>query len=190
MLPAVQRATTPTMAAQTTPGYPGGTLVPPGVVPGAHEGHPIGPDGAAEWNVTGNLKDWDVTAALGQLDLPVLVTSGRHDEMTPALVGPLVDGIRGPSGSSSRTAPTWPWSRSRIGTVRCSGHGLVAWTPPGRDPSSAPWCVVGPRPVHWVVRNRVATRPTALAHQPVRRSRVGRRGRCRRACGRGHRPVR
>lgn len=45
MLPAVQRATTPTMAAQTTPGYPGGTLVPPGVVPGAHEGHPIGPDG-------------------------------------------------------------------------------------------------------------------------------------------------
>ena len=48
-----------------------------------------------EWNVTGNLKDWDVTARLGQLDLPVLVTSGRHDEMTPALVGPLVDGIRG-----------------------------------------------------------------------------------------------
>lgn len=45
MVPAVQRATTPTMAAQTTPGYPGGTLVPPGVVPGAHEGHPIGPDG-------------------------------------------------------------------------------------------------------------------------------------------------
>ncbi len=33
-----------------------------------------------EWNVTGNLKDWDVTARLGQLDLPVLVTSGRHDE--------------------------------------------------------------------------------------------------------------
>jgi proline-specific peptidase len=51
--------------------------------------------GPAEWKVTGNLKDWDVTARLGQLDLPVLVTSGRHDEMTPALVGPLVDGIRG-----------------------------------------------------------------------------------------------
>jgi proline-specific peptidase len=48
-----------------------------------------------EWNVTGNLKDWDVTARLGRLDLPVLVTSGRHDEMTPALVGPLVDGIGG-----------------------------------------------------------------------------------------------
>jgi len=41
-----------------------------------------------EWNVTGNLKDWDVTARLGEISLPVLVTSGRYDEMTPALVGP------------------------------------------------------------------------------------------------------
>jgi proline-specific peptidase len=48
-----------------------------------------------EWNVTGILKDWDVTARLGELDLPVLVTSGRHDEMTPAIIQPLVDGIRG-----------------------------------------------------------------------------------------------
>lgn len=46
-----------------------------------------------QWNVTGNLKNWDFTARLGELDLPVLVTSGRYDEMTPALVGPLVDGI-------------------------------------------------------------------------------------------------
>jgi proline-specific peptidase len=49
----------------------------------------------SEWNVTGNLRDWDVTARLGKLDLPVLVTSGGYDEMTPALVQPLVDGIRG-----------------------------------------------------------------------------------------------
>ena len=48
-----------------------------------------------EWNVTGNLKDWDVTDRLGELDLPVLVTSGRYDEMTDALVGPIVEGIRG-----------------------------------------------------------------------------------------------
>jgi proline-specific peptidase len=48
-----------------------------------------------EWNVIGNLRDWDVTARLGELDLPVLVTSGGYDEMTPALVQPLVDGIRG-----------------------------------------------------------------------------------------------
>ncbi len=48
-----------------------------------------------EWNVTGNLRDWDVSARLGELGLPVLVTSGGHDEMTPALVEPLVEGIRG-----------------------------------------------------------------------------------------------
>ena len=46
-----------------------------------------------EWNVTGNIKDWDVTARLGELDLPVLVTSGRYDEMTPELVRPLVEGL-------------------------------------------------------------------------------------------------
>lgn len=48
-----------------------------------------------EWNVTGNLRDWDVTVRLGELALPVLVTSGRYDEMTPAVVQPLVTGIRG-----------------------------------------------------------------------------------------------
>jgi proline-specific peptidase len=46
-----------------------------------------------EWNVTGNLKDWDVTDRLGELNLPVLVTSGRYDEMTEELVRPMVDGI-------------------------------------------------------------------------------------------------
>ncbi|MBT2506774.1 proline iminopeptidase-family hydrolase [Streptomyces sp. ISL-98] len=49
----------------------------------------------AEWNVTGNLKDWDITARLGELDLPVLVTSGRYDVTTPTVVRPLADGIRG-----------------------------------------------------------------------------------------------
>ena len=46
-----------------------------------------------EWNITGNLRDWDVTARLGEIDLPVLVTSGHYDEMTPTVVKPLVEGI-------------------------------------------------------------------------------------------------
>ena len=50
-----------------------------------------GPD----WKVTGNLKDWDVTDRLGELDLPVLITSGRHDVMTSTLVKPLLARIRG-----------------------------------------------------------------------------------------------
>lgn len=48
-----------------------------------------------EWNITGNLKDWDITARLGELDVPVLVTSGRHDATTPATVRPIADGIPG-----------------------------------------------------------------------------------------------
>ena len=48
-----------------------------------------------EWNVNGRIAEWDVTARLGEIDVPTLVTSGRFDEMTPWVVGPLVAGIRG-----------------------------------------------------------------------------------------------
>lgn len=34
----------------------------------------------------GKPSDWEVTERLGELDMPVLVTSGRHDEMTETLV--------------------------------------------------------------------------------------------------------
>lgn len=47
-----------------------------------------------EWNVTGTIKDWDVTDRLGEIVVPTLVTSGRYDEMTTAIVEPLVEGIR------------------------------------------------------------------------------------------------
>lgn len=46
-----------------------------------------------EWNVTGRLKDWDVTTRLGEIRVPTLVTSGRHDEMTPELVQSMVAGL-------------------------------------------------------------------------------------------------
>ena len=51
--------------------------------------------GPAEFTVTGTLKAWDVIDRLGEIDLPTLITSGRHDECTPALVEPLHEGIRG-----------------------------------------------------------------------------------------------
>jgi proline-specific peptidase len=34
--------------------------------------------------VTGNLDGWDITDRLGELDMPVLLTVGRHDEMWPS----------------------------------------------------------------------------------------------------------
>jgi L-proline amide hydrolase len=51
--------------------------------------------GPNEFTVSGTLKDWDVTDRLGEIDLPVLITSGRHDECTPALVEVLHRGIAG-----------------------------------------------------------------------------------------------
>jgi proline-specific peptidase len=51
--------------------------------------------GPNEFTVSGTLKDWDVTDRLGEIGLPVLITSGRHDECTPALVEVLHRGIPG-----------------------------------------------------------------------------------------------
>ena len=51
--------------------------------------------GPNEFTVTGMLKDWDVTDRLGEIRVPTLITSGRHDECTPALVEPLHRGIAG-----------------------------------------------------------------------------------------------
>jgi L-proline amide hydrolase len=51
--------------------------------------------GPNEFTVTGTLKDWDVIDRLGAIDVPTLITSGRHDECTPALVEPLHEGIAG-----------------------------------------------------------------------------------------------
>jgi proline-specific peptidase len=39
--------------------------------------------GPNEFVVTGTLSDWDIAARLGEIDVPTLVTSGRHDECTP-----------------------------------------------------------------------------------------------------------
>jgi proline iminopeptidase len=44
--------------------------------------------------VTGRLRNWDVTARLGEIAVPALVTGGRHDEARPAHVAMLAEGIR------------------------------------------------------------------------------------------------
>jgi proline iminopeptidase len=39
--------------------------------------------GPSEFYATGNLKDYDRTARLREIRVPVLFTAGRHDEATP-----------------------------------------------------------------------------------------------------------
>ena len=45
--------------------------------------------------VTGNLDGWDVTARLAELDVPTLLTVGRHDEMWPSHMADMQAGIPG-----------------------------------------------------------------------------------------------
>lgn len=51
-------------------------------------------NGPSEFHVIGTLKGWDVTDRLGEIDVPCLVISGEFDEATPAVVAPLVAGLR------------------------------------------------------------------------------------------------
>ena len=51
--------------------------------------------GPNEFTVTGTLAGWDVIGRLGEVRVPTLITSGRYDECTPALVEPLHRGIQG-----------------------------------------------------------------------------------------------
>jgi proline-specific peptidase len=39
--------------------------------------------GPSDFHVTGNLRDWDVTARLHEITVPTLFIAGEHDEMTP-----------------------------------------------------------------------------------------------------------
>lgn len=51
--------------------------------------------GPSEFSVTGTLKDWDRTSVLGQINVPTLVTCGRHDEATPTLAEEVAGQIAG-----------------------------------------------------------------------------------------------
>jgi len=51
--------------------------------------------GINEFTVTGNLKTWDRTARLGEINVPTLITCGRYDETTPGCAETLHRGIRG-----------------------------------------------------------------------------------------------
>ena len=44
---------------------------------------------------TGNLRDWDVTDRLGEIDVPTLFVSGEYDEIRPAHVRDMHDQVPG-----------------------------------------------------------------------------------------------
>ena len=50
-------------------------------------------NGPTEFHVVGTLSDWDITPRLGAVSVPVLITSGRHDEATPAQMAIVAESI-------------------------------------------------------------------------------------------------
>jgi L-proline amide hydrolase len=48
-------------------------------------------NGPSEFHVIGVISGWDITDRLGEIDVPVLLASGRHDEATPRIVGEIHD---------------------------------------------------------------------------------------------------
>jgi L-proline amide hydrolase len=52
-------------------------------------------NGPSEFHVIGTIRDWDITGRLGEIAVPTLLVSGRHDEATPRIVGEMRDRIPG-----------------------------------------------------------------------------------------------
>ena len=52
-------------------------------------------NGPSEFTVIGTIRDWQVADRLGEIDVPTLIVSGRHDETTPRLQQTLLNGIAG-----------------------------------------------------------------------------------------------
>ena len=50
-------------------------------------------NGPSEFHTIGSFKDWSVTDRLGQIRVPALVISGRHDEAAPEIQEDMVHGI-------------------------------------------------------------------------------------------------
>jgi L-proline amide hydrolase len=49
--------------------------------------------GPSEFSMTGTLRDWDITGRLAEIDVPVLLVSGRYDEVAPPVVEELHRGL-------------------------------------------------------------------------------------------------
>ncbi len=52
-------------------------------------------NGPSEFHVIGTIRDWDITSRLGEIAVPTLIVSGRHDEATPRMVEDMRDRIPG-----------------------------------------------------------------------------------------------
>lgn len=60
-------------------------------------------NGPSEFHVIGSIRDWSATSRLATIGVPTYVVSGEHDEATPELQVPLVEGIRAAGNEVEQT---------------------------------------------------------------------------------------
>jgi len=82
-------------------------------------------NGPEPWTFTGPMGSWDVTGRLGEIDVPTLVTSGRHDECTPALSEEVHRGIRGSEWVLFEDSSHMPFVEERERYMRVVGDFLA-----------------------------------------------------------------
>jgi hypothetical protein len=63
-------------------------------VDGENEEIYVGMQGASEFTISGALGDFNVTGRLHEIEVPVLLTSGRFDTMRPSIVETMYQNIR------------------------------------------------------------------------------------------------
>ena len=51
-------------------------------------------NGPTEFTVIGTIRDFDITERLEEIDVPVLLVSGEHDEVRPHLVAAMHERLR------------------------------------------------------------------------------------------------
>ena len=74
-------------------------------------------NGPTEFTVIGNLKDWDRTNQLGEIDVPTLITVGRYDEITPRNRSSTCLSIARIWPIWKRLITTWKWCVSSLASI-------------------------------------------------------------------------
>jgi L-proline amide hydrolase len=82
-------------------------------------------NGPSEFHVVGSIRDWQAKDRLGEIDVPTLLLSGRHDEATPALQETLREGIRGSEWICFEESSHMPHVEEREAYMQAVGHWLA-----------------------------------------------------------------
>ncbi len=82
-------------------------------------------NGPSEFHIIGSCKDWQSKDRLGEIAVPTLLVSGRHDEATPALQETLRAGIRGSEWVCFEESSHMPHVEERERYMRVVGDWLA-----------------------------------------------------------------